>query len=72
MFYEDRAAHFASSQLPLIVSLAGKNNILSCKRFLYIKPDILLIRFSAVLTGIGHEKVSAPRPYQVYNNLVLT
>ncbi|KII94680.1 hypothetical protein PLICRDRAFT_169410 [Plicaturopsis crispa FD-325 SS-3] len=29
MFYEDRAAHFASCQLPLIVVLAGKNNIIS-------------------------------------------
>ncbi|KAJ3554162.1 hypothetical protein NM688_g3250 [Phlebia brevispora] len=28
-FYEDRAAHFASCQLPLIVALAGKNNIIS-------------------------------------------
>lgn len=31
MFYEDRAAHLASCQLPLIVALAGKNNIVSCK-----------------------------------------
>lgn len=30
-FYEDRAAHLASCQLPLIVALAGKNNIISCK-----------------------------------------
>lgn len=30
-FFEDRAAHLASCQLPLIVALAGKNNILSCK-----------------------------------------
>ena len=29
-FYEDRAAHLASCQLPLIVALAGKNNIISC------------------------------------------
>ncbi|KAJ3573341.1 hypothetical protein NP233_g2490 [Leucocoprinus birnbaumii] len=29
MFYEDRAAHLASCQLPLIVALAGKNNIIS-------------------------------------------
>ncbi|TFK43398.1 FAD-binding domain-containing protein [Crucibulum laeve] len=29
MFYQDRAAHLASSQLPLIVALAGKNNIIS-------------------------------------------
>ncbi|TDL29709.1 hypothetical protein BD410DRAFT_833972 [Rickenella mellea] len=28
-FYEDRAAHLASCQLPLIVALAGKNNIIS-------------------------------------------
>ncbi|KAK7695500.1 hypothetical protein QCA50_000136 [Cerrena zonata] len=28
-FFEDRAAHFASCQLPLIVALAGKNNIIS-------------------------------------------
>jgi len=28
-WYEDRAAHYASSQLPLIVALAGKNNIIS-------------------------------------------
>ncbi|KAI0091940.1 ferric reductase NAD binding domain-containing protein [Irpex rosettiformis] len=28
-FWEDRAAHLASCQLPLIVALAGKNNILS-------------------------------------------
>lgn len=27
--YEDRAAHFASAQLPLIVALAGKNNVIS-------------------------------------------
>ncbi|KAI0068942.1 hypothetical protein BV25DRAFT_1817865 [Artomyces pyxidatus] len=29
MFYEDRAAHFASSNLALVVALAGKNNIIS-------------------------------------------
>ncbi|KAI0750929.1 hypothetical protein C8Q80DRAFT_1098755 [Daedaleopsis nitida] len=28
-FFEDRAAHLASCQLPLIVALAGKNNIIS-------------------------------------------
>ncbi|CAL1701427.1 unnamed protein product [Somion occarium] len=28
-FFEDRAAHFASCQLPLIVALAGKNNVIS-------------------------------------------
>ncbi|KAI0347380.1 hypothetical protein BDW22DRAFT_1404940 [Trametopsis cervina] len=28
-FWEDRAAHLASCQLPLIVALAGKNNIIS-------------------------------------------
>lgn len=28
-FYEDRAAHLASCQLPLVVALAGKNNIIS-------------------------------------------
>ncbi|KAI0650622.1 ferric reductase NAD binding domain-containing protein [Trametes meyenii] len=28
-FYEDRAAHLASCQLPFIVALAGKNNIIS-------------------------------------------
>lgn len=29
-FWEDRAAHIASCQVPLIVALAGKNNIISC------------------------------------------
>ncbi|KAI0693553.1 ferric reductase NAD binding domain-containing protein [Cytidiella melzeri] len=29
IFWEDRAAHLASCQLPLIVALAGKNNIIS-------------------------------------------
>ncbi|KAF8897417.1 hypothetical protein BD779DRAFT_1608032 [Infundibulicybe gibba] len=29
MFWEDRAAHLASCQLPLIVALSGKNNIIS-------------------------------------------
>ncbi|KAF9451639.1 hypothetical protein P691DRAFT_337963 [Macrolepiota fuliginosa MF-IS2] len=29
MMYEDRAAHLATSQLPLIVALAGKNNIIA-------------------------------------------
>lgn len=28
--WEDRAAHLASSQLPLIVALASKNNVVSC------------------------------------------
>ncbi|KAF9468795.1 FAD-binding domain-containing protein [Collybia nuda] len=28
-FWQDRAAHFASAQLPLVVGLAGKNNIIS-------------------------------------------
>ena len=28
-FFEDRAAHIASSQVPLIVALAGKNNLIS-------------------------------------------
>lgn len=30
-FFEDRAAHLASCQLPLIVALAGKNNIIACE-----------------------------------------
>ena len=30
-FFEDRAAHLASCQLPLVVALAGKNNIISCE-----------------------------------------
>lgn len=30
MFWEDRAAHLASSNLALVVALAGKNNIISC------------------------------------------
>ncbi|PPQ99070.1 hypothetical protein CVT24_003630 [Panaeolus cyanescens] len=29
VMYQDRAAHLASSQLPLIVALAGKNNLIS-------------------------------------------
>ncbi|CAA7259897.1 unnamed protein product [Cyclocybe aegerita] len=29
IFYQDRAAHLASCQLPLVVALAGKNNIVS-------------------------------------------
>lgn len=29
-FYQDRAAHLAACQLPFIVALAGKNNIISC------------------------------------------
>ncbi|TFY82597.1 hypothetical protein EWM64_g1407 [Hericium alpestre] len=29
MFWEDRAAHFASSNLALVVALAGKNNVIS-------------------------------------------
>ena len=28
--YQDRAAHIASVQLPLVVALAGKNNVISC------------------------------------------
>ncbi|KAH8118598.1 ferric reductase NAD binding domain-containing protein [Phellopilus nigrolimitatus] len=28
-YFQDRAAHFASCQLPLVVALAGKNNIIS-------------------------------------------
>ena len=30
-FYQDRAAHLASCQLPLVVALAGKNNLISRK-----------------------------------------
>ena len=30
-FFEDRAAHLASCQVPLIVALAGKNNIITCE-----------------------------------------
>lgn len=29
-FWQDRAAHLASCQVPLIIALAGKNNIISC------------------------------------------
>lgn len=31
-FFEDRAAHLASCQLPFIIALAGKNNIISCEQ----------------------------------------
>lgn len=31
MMYQDRAALIASSQIPLMVALAGKNNIISCE-----------------------------------------
>lgn len=59
-FWEDRAAHLASCQLPLIVALAGKNNIVSCKAYylstLYCTNSSLL-----VFTGVGHEKVSKYR-----------
>ena len=30
MLWEDRAAHIASCQVPLIVALAGKNNVITC------------------------------------------
>ncbi|TCD66927.1 hypothetical protein EIP91_000705 [Steccherinum ochraceum] len=41
-WYEDRAAHYASSQLPLIVALAGKNNIISfCTGIGHEKLNIL-------------------------------
>lgn len=40
-FYEDRAAHIASCQLPLIVALAGKNNIISCEYDVYGAMSIL-------------------------------
>lgn len=32
--YQDRAALIATSQLPLVVALAGKNNLISCKLFI--------------------------------------
>lgn len=43
-FYQDRAAHLASCQLPLIVALAGKNNIISCKSATCRVRDVLLSR----------------------------
>lgn len=58
MFYQDRAADLAASQLALVVALAGKNNLISC-----MFDAILfgcMFTFDArpiVLTGIGHEKV---------------
>lgn len=33
-FFQDRAAVLASCQVPFIVALAGKNNIISSKQFL--------------------------------------
>ena len=57
-FYEDRAAHFASCQLPLIVALAGKNNVISCKQS--HTPSVTHdVQRSAVLIGVSHAKVSA-------------
>lgn len=58
-WYEDRAAHYASSQLPLIVALAGKNNIISCKDLSVFSTirAILNQYATTVCTGIGHEKV---------------
>ena len=58
MFWEDRAAHFASSNLALVVALAGKNNIISCEGMpIHLFCETLTGTMS-VLTGIGHEKVN--------------
>ena len=59
IFFEDRAAHLASCQLPLIVALAGKNNIISCK-YEHCTPSSYasLMVLSLVLTGVSHEKAS--------------
>lgn len=42
-YFEDRAAHLASCQLPLIVALAGKNNVLSCSSKNTVKYVHILI-----------------------------
>lgn len=40
VFWEDRAAHMASCQVPLIVALAGKNNVISCQYLLHEANDV--------------------------------
>ena len=35
-FYQDRGAHLAACQLPFIVALAGKNNVISCRYNVYL------------------------------------
>jgi hypothetical protein len=58
--YQDRAALIATSQLPLIVALAGKNNLISCKSFILLPNFMALILQQRLgMTGIGHEKVHA-------------
>lgn len=47
-FFEDRAAHLASCQIPLIVALAGKNNIIACK------PSFQNARGSALICSSSH------------------
>lgn len=59
--YQDRAALLASCQLPLIVALAGKNNVISCA-YTFMTYSLLLSSNAnaygpAGLTGVGHEKV---------------
>jgi ferric-chelate reductase len=67
-WYEDRAAHLASVQLPLIVGLAGKNNVLSFltgvsheKVHIHLTPGLIRINFgsrsSISCTELQHECV---------------
>lgn len=61
MMYQDRAALIASSQIPLIVALAGKNNVISCTSFIGILETLLMAIKG--LTGVSHEKVRCPFKY---------
>lgn len=42
-FWQDRAAHLASCQVPLIIALAGKNNIISCVFYFCLFIHMLIL-----------------------------
>lgn len=57
VYYQDRASNLAASQIPLVVALGGRSNIISCKW--YKGPLKLGAQFDTVFTGVSHEKVGS-------------
>lgn len=55
--YANQAAWIAVAQMPLIIALAGKNNLVSCRSCPTFRGDLVLIS-TLVLTGISYEKLN--------------
>ena len=64
-YYADRAGNIAASQLPIMVALGTKNNLISCKLYSCLIFFKRLIYMPAGLTGVSFTKVPFLTPSAV-------